>query len=479
MSDADLIPLAAGFAPSTHDAWMRLVEKTLNGADFDTLRSRTADGLVIEPLYAEASPSPVRPSFSGDPARPWDLRAPVGHPDAAEANGQALDELENGAASLLLRVADPADLERVLQGVELDLAPVALDAGWAGPQAAERLAALAKGGPQAQPLFHLDPLSALAEQGSSPGPIKAHLTLAASTAVQLADTYPRARLFLASGRAVHEAGGTEAQELGFVLAAGLGYARALMDAGMPLQQAFARVTLGLSADAAYFVVIAKLRAARLLWAKLTTACEAATPAVIEARSSRRMLARQDAWSNMLRLTAAGFGAGLGGADAIVLEAFTAPLGAPTTFARRQARNIQLVLMEEANLGRVSDPAGGSGFVETLTDQLARAGWATFQEIERCGGAVAALTSGHLAARVKQAREARCADYAEGRAKLIGVTLFPDPDAPPPAVHDDLDQDHASRNALDVALPGPDTHAPALTPLRWASAFEDEEAGDGR
>jgi methylmalonyl-CoA mutase len=478
MPDADVIPLADAFAPASREQWLALVEKTLKGADVGTLTTRTADGLPIEPLYtaeSAATASPARPVFSGDQQRPWDLRSPVSHPDPTRANREALEELEGGAASLLVR-GDPRDLEQVLEGVVLDLAPVALDAGWAGPEAARRLADLAKGGPQAQLAFHLDPLGAFAEQGRSPGPVEAHLEQAARMAAGFAETYPRASFFLASGQVVHEAGGTEAQELGFAVACAVAYARALTEAGLPVQAAFERVTLGLAADETYFTTIAKLRAARLLWAKLTGACGAASPAVIEARSSRRMLSRLDAWNNMLRLTAAGFGAGLGGANAVLLEPFTTPLGAPTPFARRQARNTQLVLMEEANLGRVADPAGGAWFIETLTDQLARAAWAVFQDIEGRGGVVDALSSGHIAESVTAAREARQADYAEGRAKIIGVTLFPNPDAPPPAT-EAQGAPEPDRPAPDEALPGGDSVAPPLSPIRWSQPFE--EAAHGR
>src|SRR5690606_23999473 len=131
----------------------------------------------------------------------------------------------------------------------------------------------------------------------------------------------------------------------------------------------------------------------------------------------------DPWSNLLRLTAAGFGAGAGGADAVVLEPFTRPLGAPDPLARRQARNTQLVLMEEAHTGRVADPAGGAFFLERLTDDLARAGWAAFQQIEAAGGLAAALSSGLVAERAAQDRDALLAAIDTGEASVIGVTAF--------------------------------------------------------
>jgi methylmalonyl-CoA mutase len=310
----DTMRLAEDFAPASREAWLKLVEKTIDGGDFaERLVGRTVDGLEIQPLYTPAdavgvaAPLPVH-----DAERPWDIRAITAYPDPARANADLLAELEGGANSVLLRI-DPtgADgvaigsaegLARVLDGVVLELAPIALDAGFLGVQAADWLGAAAKSSPGALLALHIDPLSALAETGASPGPIESHLIAGANAALRLSEVYPRASLFLASGRVVHEAGGGEAEELGVMAAAALAYAKALIRAGASTQAAFAGITLGLSADSDYFLTIAKLRAARAIWARMTGACEVEVPAKIEARSSRRMLAKLDAWTNMLRLT---------------------------------------------------------------------------------------------------------------------------------------------------------------------------------
>jgi methylmalonyl-CoA mutase len=476
---SDQSTLKAKFAAASEADWRALVDKTLKGASPDKLVSKTRDGLAIQPLYRHGPASPVRRA-PGDPGRPWDLRARAAHPDPARANADILADLENGAASILLAI-DPAgtrgvavasqdDLARVLDGVLLDLAPVALDAGYLGPEAADWLGALAKNAPAAPLAFHLDPLSALAETGASPGPIESQIIAAATVAVRLARPYPRASLFLASGRVVHEAGGTEAQELAFALAAGLAYAKALVRQGMAMDEAFERIVLGHSADADYFTTIAKLRAARLLWAKLAGACGVQASARIEARSSRRMLAGLDPWTNLLRLTSAGFGAAVGGADAVILGAYTDALGLPTDFARRQSRNCQLVLMEEANLGRVADPAGGAWFLESLTDEMARAAWSNFQAIEAAGGVVAALASGQIARDVTEAARFQIAAIAKRKQGLVGVSEFPDladkaveAETPDPAAF--------AKPGPRVDKPGPASACPPLTPSRLAEPFE--------
>ncbi|MDB5424428.1 MAG: mutA [Phenylobacterium sp.] len=469
MSDAS-IP-TADFSPATEADWRALVAKTLGEAPFASLEKATAEGLGIEPLYRQA-PAPAIAGRTPDPDRAWDLRTLTAHPDAARANGEALRDLEGGAASIIVRI-DPTGragvavgsaqgLARVLDGVILEFAPVALDAGFLGPQAADWLGVAAKASPSALLRFNLDPLSAFAEAGSSPGPIEAHLISAATVGARLAVTYPQAQLFLASGRVVHEAGGGEALEVAVAAAAAVAYAKALVRAGMSLADALAAITLGLAADADYFLTIAKLRAARAVWARIATASGADPTARVEARSSRRMLTAKDAWTNMIRLTAAGFGAAVGGADAVVLGNFTDAIGLPAPFARRQSRNAQLVLMEEAHIGRVADPAAGSGYVEALTDQIARAAWARFQAIEAEGGIVAALTSGQIARDVAAAVAARPAP------KIIGVTAFPpDKDAP-------VEVEIAAHRAVEApspSLPGPDSACTPLTPIRLSEPFE--------
>jgi len=469
---ADASELASDFPPATREAWLALVAKTLGEAPFDSLRRSTAEGLGIEPLYPESVVPAAFPSRPYDSDRPWDVRTLTAHPDPFAANAEILADLEGGAASAIVRI-DPtgkagvaigsADgLAAALKDVVLEFAPIGLDAGFLGPKAADWLGAAAKASPGAKLLFHLDPLSAFAEAGESPGPVESHLVSAATVAHRLADTYPLAQLFLASGRVAHEAGGGEALEVAFAASAAVAYAKALERAGVPAPDALARITLGLSADADYFLTIAKLRAVRLVWARIAEACGADARARVEARSSRRMLAARDSWTNMIRLTAAAFGAAVGGADAVVLGHFTDALGLPTAFARRQSRNAQLVLMEEAHVGRVADPAAGSGYIEALTGEIARTAWAEFQAIEAQGGLIAALGSGHVARKVEAALAAR------RDPKIVGVTAFPPDSDTPVEVERPAPR---SVEAPSPRLPGPDGRCPPLEPIRLAEAYE--------
>ena len=459
--------------PSPAD-WRVLAEKALKGRPLESLVHLDADGLAMRPLYAAATGGqPVSaPRPSDAEGRAWDVRTLVEGDDPGATNTAVLADLVGGAASVLLKgavLADSEPLARALDGVALELAAVGLDAGLDGPEAANALAVAAKGSPRAKLMFHMDPLSAFAEAGAVPRAVDAHLMLAANTAARHAWAYPEASFFLASGRVVHEAGGSIGQELGFAAANAVALIRAAGAAGMTAEAALEGTVLGVSLDQEYFDGLAKVRALRLIWRSIGKAFGTETPAVIEARSSRRMLSARDPWPNLLRLTAAGFAGAVGGADAVVLDGLSRANGRPDAFARRQARNTQAVLMEEAQLGRVDDPATGSWFLDARTRDLAEAGWAEFQRIEGEGGLIIALRTGDIQDRVAAVRAEREAALASGASPLVGVTQFVDPD-PRPAPFE--------AEAALVPQIGGDACDP-LIPIRFAAPFETQEWEAGR
>ena len=453
--------------PSPAD-WRAEAEKALKGRPVEGLVHLDADHLTTRPLYgrANAAEAVFAPRATDADGRPWDLRTQVEGDEPEAVNAAVLADLEGGAASVILSgevLTDSEPLGRALNGVTLELAPVGLDAGLAGPDAANALAVVAKGSPRAKLMFHMDPLSAFAATGGSPRAIEEHLSLAANTAARHAGAYPEASFFLATGRAAHEAGGSAGQELGFAAAAAAACLRAALAAGLSVERALAGTVLGVSVDAGYFDSLAKVRALRLIWRSISKAFGHDTLARIEARSSRRMLAARDPWPNLLRLTAAGFAGAVGGADAVVLDGFSRALGRPAGSARRQARNTQLILMEEAHVGRVADPAAGSWFLDHRTRDLAEAGWAEFQRIEREGGIVASLRGGALQQRIAASRASGKAALSEGGGQMVGVTKFVDADVRSVTVE---------ASTASVPSIGGDACLP-LTPLRWADAFEGE------
>jgi methylmalonyl-CoA mutase len=432
--------LAADFAPSAFEDWRRLVDGVLKGAPFEKLVSETYDGLKIDPIYARARGA--EPVAGRAAAAPWQVMQRIDDPDAARANAQALQDLESGATGLTLvfagaNAAYGFGLEPSAETVEKVLEGVIVNAGIAielqvGPQS--RMAAINLAGsikrkgldPAACDIrFGLDPLGACAVWGSSPY-IWREIVPAVTGAIKaLAAMGFKGPFAVADGQVIHDAGGSEVQELAFVLATGVAYLRALEHAGLDLETARSMVYARLAADADQFLTMAKFRALRLLWARLEQACGLTPkPIFIAAQTAWRMLTQRDPYVNVLRATMATFSAGLAGANAIAVLPHTLALGLPDPFARRVARNTQLVLLEESNLAKVSDPAAGSGGIETLTQQLCEPAWAFFQEIEKAGGAFAALEQNLIQRRVAATRTMREQDIVSRKEVLTGATEFP-------------------------------------------------------
>jgi len=473
-------PSLAGDFPATTEAeWRKLVDAALKGGSFERLKSRTYDGLTIEPLYAAAREARGIAGRVGGAA--WTIMQRVDHPAPAAANAQAREDLENGATGLVLVFAgsvsangfgldaDSAALSRLLDGI--DLQHIVLDLNLSPPTRgmARELARLVKGrgiAPGAVELrFSINPIGGFAAAGRSPQHWEKLAPALAATVVAFATDGFHGPFVVADGRVIHNAGGSEAQELAFALASAVAYLRALEQSGMALQAACDAIYFRLTADADQFLTTAKFRAMRKLWSRVaTTAGLSAKPAIVTAETAWRMLARRDAYGNILRSAIAVAAAGLGGADAITVLPHTATLGLPDAFARRVARNMQLVLLEESNLARVADPAAGSGAFEALTEQLCLAAWAQFQEIERAGGAWPSLESGLIQRNVAAVRAARQQAMARGKEILTGTNAYPDLGEMPPAVLDVAPRAAASEETAAIT-------APPLPRFRLAEPFE--------
>jgi methylmalonyl-CoA mutase len=448
----DELTLVAEFPRATREQWRQLVEAVLKGRPFDrTLISKTYDGLTIEPLYMRRTDA--RPVSGRAASSPWSVVQRVDHPDPAAANAEALHDLETGAGGLSLVFAgsigaygygleaSEATLVRVLDGIELHAGiALDLDLGSQIDNVGLLLAALIEGHGTAPARagirFGFDPISAAAVSGGSPLSKDELLANFNGVIAQLARRGFRGPFALADGRPIHDAGGSEAQELAYVLATALTYLRALEGSGHALEAARAMIQFQLAADADQFLTLAKFRALRRLWARVEDVCGLAPkPVFVSAQTAWRMMTRRDPHVNLLRTTLAVFSAALGGADAITVLPFNMALGLPDRFARRIARNTQLILIEEANLARVTDPAVGSGGIEDLTNQLCRAAWTFFQEIEKVGGALAALDRAVVQEAVAAVREQRRTAVAHRVDALTGTSDFASIDELPVAVLD--------------------------------------------
>ena len=443
----DGLSLAAEFPDATREQWQHLVEGVLrkSGKDVsgsaaeEALSTALEDGLRTRPLYTarDAAPDAGMPGFApyvrggrpeGNTGGGWDLR----QRHTVGGDGVVLADLENGVTSLWLVLGEGgipvSELGRVLDGVYLDLAPVVLDAGDQVEAAARELMRVydERGVAHDTVRGNLggDPLGHEARTGQA-----LDFASVVPLARLCAERYPGLRAFTVDALPYHEAGGSAAQELGCSLATGVAYLRALTEAGagstgLTVEQATAQLEFRYAATADQFLTIAKLRAARRLWARVTEVCGAPGAQVQHAVTSPVMMTRRDPWVNMLRTTIATLAAGVGGADAVTVLPFDHALGLPDAFARRIARNTSTILIEESHLARVIDPAGGSWYVERLTDELAHAGWEFFQRIERAGGQAAALRSGQIEQDLAETWQARSGRLAKRREPVTGVSEFP-------------------------------------------------------
>jgi methylmalonyl-CoA mutase len=473
------VPISvADFPAATEANWRKLVDAALKGGSFERLKSRTHDGLTIEPLYSSAREASVIAGRPGGTA--WAVMQRVDHPDPAAANMQAREDLDGGATGLVLVFpgsvsangfgleAHSATLARVLDGIDPRGIVLDLNLSPSTRGMAREVATLIKNrgiAPSAIELrFSINPIGGFAVAGRSAQSWEQLARSFTRTIAGLVDDGYRGPFAVADGRVIHNAGGSEAQELAFALASAVAYLRALEKSGVALQAAYDAIYFRLTADADQFLTTAKFRAMRKLWARVATAAAISVkPAIVTAETAWRMLTRRDAYGNILRSTIAVAAAGLGGADAITVLPHTATLGLPGAFARRVARNMQLVLLEESNLARVADPAAGSGAFEALTEQLCLAAWTQFQEIEHEGGAWPALESGLLQRNVAAVRAARQQALARGKEILTGTNAYPDIAETPPAVLAVASRAARSEPASATAL--------SLPRLRLAEPFE--------
>jgi len=448
-----LKPLASAFDGTDRESWRALVEKALKGADFEKrMVATTADGIRVEPIYARdknqaADAAPGEAPFTRGTKDTvdglgWHIHQLVTDADPQTANRVILEELEAGSNGVVLQVASPgmpgvkltssADVVTALTGAYLDYAPIQMKAGLNDVATAKLLLT-------ALPGLGTDPKSVCAHLNMDPvgnwarhGHLGDGLDAAVATAVAVANdaraTAPKLRTLHVDATIPHEAGASEGQELAYAASCLVTYLKAFEDAGVTPADAFAQIAFTFATDDDIFTSLAKLRACRRIICRIGEASgidkETLATLHITARTSERMLAKRDPWTNILRTTVACAAAAFAGTEAITVHPFTWTLGQPDIFARRIARNTQIVCQEESSLGRVVDPAGGSWYVEKLSDDLAEVGWTKFQDIERQGGLVASLQAGTLQSDIAEVRARRDRDIAKRKKALTGVSEFP-------------------------------------------------------
>ncbi len=444
------ISLAADFATPSQADWEKEVLKVLNrkrpeGKElnieqaYKRLTSTTVDGLVIKPLYTQEDGAKqlgypgVAPFTRGTMVRTgemddgWFIAQLVEDPDAAEARKNIGTDLERGGSAVWVRV-DPdavaADkLAEVLSDVLLDLAPVHVSSNTDELAAAQSLVAVfaASGKENISGSLGIDPIGFAALNGTTPD-----LSVIAK-AVELAKPYPGVRPIVVDAARYDSMGAGDVAQLAYALATGIEYVRAMVEAGVSVDEAFGKILFRVSANTDQFVTISRLRALRTLWNRVGEVLGVAPErrgAVQHAVTSLREISRDDAYVNVLRGTISAFAASVGQAETITVLPLDAAIGLPNELSRRIARNTQVLLAEESNIGRVNDPAGGAWFVESMTAQLSEQAWALFGKLDEAGMA-AAVADGTVAAQLQEINEARAKLLATRKLPLTGVSMFPD------------------------------------------------------
>jgi methylmalonyl-CoA mutase len=473
--DKDLLPGEnpdlKEFPAPPYDRWREAVERQLRGRSFDeAMMTETIERIRLQPLYRRQDTADLvhRDTRPGQPpfvrgyrapesgSIPW-LVAQAGDCRSIEQFNNALrEDLRRGQTAIVLSLdaasragLDPdtapkervghdglslatlADLRAALDGIDLSRYPIlARTGGSAVPLVAMLIALAEERGTDIGDLagcIGIDPLGELATDGKSSTSLKQAYDEMAALARGVPARGGALRTIPLSTAAVHNAGADTGQELALAIATAVEYLRALEARGLGVEATAGLVQFCFSVGTDFFFEIAKLRAARLAWSRVMAACgigESAPPMHLHCRTSTRYSTALDPHSNLLRATTEALAAVVGGCDSLQVGCFDEVTGPPNEFSRRLARNTQLILKDESHLDRVIDPAGGSWYVEWLTDRLAREAWRLFSDVESRGGLHCALKAGFIQEQLQRAAQSRAGNMARRSKVLVGTNRYP-------------------------------------------------------
>jgi len=453
------------FTIPTYEAWRKEAEATLAGAPFEKkLVTTTPEGIALQPIYRREDLENVKhlgstpgekPFVRG--ARPdnhWEVaqEIPQGFPalynqalrsdlergqtavnitlDRATRLGADPDSTKPGEAGLCgVSIVSSEDFDRILDGVSGEI-PLFLQAGSASTPLFALLVAhlrrnAGKTGALRGALEH-DPLAELVSDGTLPHSLDAAFNQMALNAKWAARNAPGFSVIAVQSHVWHDAGANAVQELAFALATAVEYLRRMESRGLGVNETAAQMRFGFSIGTDFFMGIAKLRAARLLWSRVISACGGDANAQkmrIHARTSLWNRTKLDPYVNMLRGTTEAFAAIAGGCDSLHVGAFDEVIRPPDEFSRRIARNTQIILRDECHFDHVIDPAGGSYYVENLTGELGTKAWALFRKIEALGGMAKAIDAGIPQHQVNEVATKKIEAVAQRRDSIIGANVY--------------------------------------------------------
>lgn len=462
-------PLFAEFTAPSYEEWHAAAVDSLKGKPFESLLSETAEGITLRPLYRQedAADLPYTDTLPGQfpflrgtksagyLENPWLIAQEIHAGTPPQFNAALRHDLARGqtAVNLLLdrptrdgrdpNEAEPGvvgrqgvslatvdDVAAAFRDVDLHETPLFVRSGTAALPVLALIAAYLRqhgGAAGLRGSSEADPLGELARRGELPLPLSQAYDEIAALIAWTAEHAPHLDVITVHSYPYRDSGGHVVQELAFTLATGVAYLRAMQARDVDVDTAASHMQFAFSLGGDYFMEIAKLRAARVLWAQTVKAFggnETAQKMVLHGRTARWNKTLTDAFVNMLRVTTEAFSGALGGVDSMHAAPFDEEATTPDEFSRRIARNVQIILQEEANLTRLIDPAGGSWYVEYLTDEVAKRAWALFQEVEAQGGMLAALEAGFPQEQVAATAAARAQKLATRRDVLVGTNMYP-------------------------------------------------------
>ena len=447
MADKTKKPLFSDFPPITTQQWMDRITADLKGADFEKrLIWKTNEGFDVRPFYRSEDLDGVKylDSLPGEfpyvrgtkKDNDWLVRQDIKANDAKAANAKALDVLTKGVTSLgftlCKKVKDmDAHVEKLLKNIITDAVEINFTTSHDSKKLVDAVLAYVKKTnrdlKKVQGSINYDPLGCLTTSGKAANGLD-KLFETSKELIKDAEHLPQFRTIAVNGKHFGNAGSTIVQELAFALSMGNEYLAQLTEKGVSVNDAALAIKFNLGVGGNYFMEMAKLRAARMLWATIVKSYSPTglepTKMVVHCETSQWNKTVYDAYVNMLRTQTEAMSASLGGAHSLTVQPFDTVFKESDIFSERIARNQQLLLKEESHFDKVVDPSAGSYYLENLTDSIAKEAWALFVEVEEKGGYLAALKEGFIQAKVKESADKRRKEVATRRENLLGTNQYP-------------------------------------------------------
>ncbi|MGO4888525.1 methylmalonyl-CoA mutase family protein [Anaerobacillus sp. MEB173] len=533
----DILAEICEFPIPSYEEWRKVTEKSLKGASFEKkLLTHTYEGITLEPMYRKENIQGIphldslpgsapyvrgtKPVFKD--AKAWDVSQEICETLPEQFNEVVKHDLDRGQTSLNIVLdqatfsgydADEApellgskegvsissltDLRQALADIDLTKIPVYVHSGPVSLPFFSLLIAYAKEGnvaiDQLQGTVGMDPLGALVSKGTISYDIQQSYDAMAKVTAWSKDNCPNIKTIIVEGHPYHNGGGNAVQELAFSLAAAVDYIQALVERGLNINDIAPRIQFSFSVGSNVFMEIAKLRAARLLWSTIVEAFGGTSESQkmnIHARTSSWTKTVYDPYVNMLRGTAEAFAAAVGGVDSMHVSPFDEPIQPSTSFSRRIARNTQIILQEESHLSQQVDPAGGSWYVELLTDSVAQKTWELFQEVDQNGGLLKSLEEGLPQQKIAETKAEKAKNIEHRKDIFVGTNMYPNAEEKPLATTNRNEQEvleqrqaaiegHRSSRTLHVADISAETVEQAISAMEQGATIGEVAKAIGR